>query len=51
MLRSIFSNWLGLVVMGVTSVILTPILIHGLGDFYYGMWVLFASTLDGSADG
>ncbi len=46
MLRNIFSNWLGLVVTGVTSVILTPILIHGLGDFYYGLWVLVASTLD-----
>jgi len=46
MLRSIFSNWLGLVVMGVTSVILTPMLIHGLGDFYYGLWILVASTVD-----
>jgi O-antigen/teichoic acid export membrane protein len=46
MLRSIFSNWLGLVVMGATSVILTPILIHGLGDFYYGLWILVASALD-----
>jgi O-antigen/teichoic acid export membrane protein len=46
MLRSIFSNWLGLVVMGVTSVILTPILIHGLGDYYYGLWILVASALD-----
>jgi O-antigen/teichoic acid export membrane protein len=46
MLRSIFSNWLGLVVMGVTSVILTPILIHGLGDLYYGLWILVASALD-----
>jgi O-antigen/teichoic acid export membrane protein len=46
MLRSIFSNWFGLVVMGVTSVILTPILIHGLGDFYYGLWILVASALD-----
>jgi O-antigen/teichoic acid export membrane protein len=46
MLRSIFSNWLGLVVMGMTSVILTPILIHGLGDLYYGLWILVASALD-----
>jgi O-antigen/teichoic acid export membrane protein len=46
MLRSIFSNWLGLLVMGVTSVILTPILIHGLGDLYYGLWILVASALD-----
>src|SRR6266446_8447321 len=46
MLRSIFSNWLGLVVMGATSVVLTPILIHGLGDFYYGLWILVVSALD-----
>jgi len=46
MVRSIFSNWLGLVVMGVTSVILTPILIHGLGDYYYGVWILVASAVD-----
>jgi O-antigen/teichoic acid export membrane protein len=46
MLRSIFSNWLGLVVMGVTSVVLTPIMIHGLGDLYYGLWILVASALD-----
>src|ERR1700682_3009329 len=46
MLRSIFSNWLGLVVMGVTSVILTPILIHGLGDLYFGLYILVASALD-----
>src|ERR1700682_1564117 len=46
MLRSIFSTVLGLVVMGVTSVILTPILIHGLGDLYYGLYILVASALD-----
>ncbi len=46
MLRSVFSNWLGLLLMGVISVILTPILIHGLGDVYFGMWVLLSSALD-----
>src|SRR6266852_2170932 len=46
MLRNVFSNWVGLLVMGITSVILTPILIHGLGDFHYGMWVLVSSALD-----
>src|SRR5579862_874099 len=46
MVRSIFSNWLGLMVLGVTSVILTPILIHGLGDYYYGVWILVASAVD-----
>jgi O-antigen/teichoic acid export membrane protein len=46
MLRSILSNWVGVVVMGVISFILTPILIHGLGDFYYGMWILVAQAVD-----
>src|SRR5579863_2553524 len=46
MLRSIFSNWLALAVTGLTYILLTPILIHGLGDFYYGMWVLVVSVLD-----
>ncbi len=46
MLRNIFSNWMGLVVTGVISFLLTPVLIHGLGDFYYGMWVLVMSVLD-----
>jgi len=46
MLRNILSNWMGLIVTGVISFVLTPILIHGLGDFYYGMWVLVMSVLD-----
>lgn len=46
MFRSILSNWVGLFVAGVTSVILTPILIHELGGFYYGMWILASSILD-----
>lgn len=46
MIRSILSNWMALIIMGVTSIILTPILIHSLGDFYYGLWVLVGSALD-----
>lgn len=46
MLRSVFSNWFGLLLAGVISVILTPILIHGLGNYYYGLWIMVASTLD-----
>jgi len=46
MFRSVFSNWVGLLVTGLISVALTPILIHGLGDFYYGMWILAGSMLE-----
>ncbi len=46
MLKNIFSNWLALVLRGVISVILTPILIHYLGDFNFGLWVLVMSVVD-----
>jgi len=46
MLRNILSNWFGLVVLGVISVILTPAMIHGLGNMYYGMWALVGSLVD-----
>ena len=44
--RGVLSNWVGMAVTGVASFILTPILIHGLGDFQYGMWVLVMSITD-----
>lgn len=44
--RSVLSNWVGLVVLGVISFILTPILIHALGELYFGMWVLVSSLVD-----
>lgn len=46
MVRSFFSQGVGLVVTGVVSVILTPILVHDLGSFYYGLWILVTSLLD-----
>ncbi|MGH9450306.1 MAG: lipopolysaccharide biosynthesis protein [Terriglobia bacterium] len=46
MVRSFVSQWVGLAVTGVVSVILTPILVHHLGALYYGMWVLVTSLLD-----
>jgi O-antigen/teichoic acid export membrane protein len=49
MLQSIFSNWVTLVVTGLISVILTPVLIHGLGDFHYGVWILVGSVLEYSS--
>src|SRR5579863_7914116 len=46
MSRSIFLNYLAMTVGGVVAFLLTPILIHGLGDFNYGMWILVASIMD-----
>ena len=45
-IRSIFSNWVGLAVTGVISIFLTPFMIHRLGNFEYGMSVLVGSLLD-----
>ncbi len=49
MVRSILSNWLAMAVTGAISVVLTPVLIHMLGDFHYGMWILVASLLEYSS--
>jgi O-antigen/teichoic acid export membrane protein len=46
MIRSMFSNWVGMAIGAVVAFLMTPILIHRLGDFHYGMWVLVASVLD-----
>jgi len=46
MLKNVFSNWLGLVLRGLVSLALTPILIHHLGDFQYGLWILVMSVVD-----
>lgn len=46
MIRGFFSQGIGLLVTGVVSVILTPILVHDLGAFYYGLWILVTSLLD-----
>lgn len=45
-LRSVFSNWAGLAVNALLSLILTPILVHGLGGLYFGMYTLVAAVLD-----
>ena len=47
-LHGVLSNWAGLAVNTVLSLVLTPILVHGLGDANYGMWMLVASLLDSS---
>ncbi len=46
MTRSIFSNWVGLVVMAACTAVLTPVMIHHLGAVDYGVWVLAGSVLD-----
>lgn len=46
MIRSIVFNYLGMIVGGLVGFLLTPLLIHGLGDYYYGMWILVASIVD-----
>lgn len=40
LLRNIFSNWAGMAVGLIISFILAPIVVHGLGDTYYGIWVI-----------
>lgn len=46
MLKNILSNWVGIVILGVIGIVLTPIMVHGLGNLYYGMWILAASIGD-----
>jgi len=45
-LGGVLSNWMALLVAAATSVVLTPILVHSLGAFYYGVWVLASSLTD-----
>ena len=46
MLKNILSNWFGMLVLGLVSVVLTPTMVHGLGNLHYGMWVLVGSFTD-----
>lgn len=46
MIRSVFSNWFAMIVLGVVSFVLTPVLIRHLGDREYGLWILAASLLE-----
>lgn len=45
MLRSILSNWVGLVTIGVISILLTPFMVHHLGDFQFGIYTLAFSAV------
>ena len=43
--RNILSNLVGNIISAGVSIGLAPIMIHGLGDFQYGMWALALSLL------
>lgn len=45
MSRSVLSNWLALLLIGLIQFAVTPVLIRGLGDEAYGLWVLGFSVL------
>ena len=45
MIRSIFSNWVGLLAIGVMSLLITPFMIHRLGDFQFGIYTLAFSAV------
>src|SRR5262249_31543436 len=46
LLKGVAFNWCALVVGAAVSILLTPIMIRGLGQYYYGMWVLIMSLVD-----
>lgn len=44
MLRSVFSNWLALVTLGLISFFITPFMVHHLGNFEFGLYTLAFSV-------
>ena len=46
--RSVASNWAGLAINAVISFLLTPLLVHGLGDLFFAMWMLVTTLLESS---
>jgi O-antigen/teichoic acid export membrane protein len=46
LIRSILSNWSGMVLLAVLSFLTTPFLLRHLGDRDYGLWILTASLLE-----
>jgi len=44
-LVNIFSNWANLLVVIIVRFLLTPFLIHNLGDEEYGIWILILSII------
>lgn len=45
MLRSVFSNWFGLLAIGLMAFLITPFMIHRLGDFQFGIYTLAFSAV------
>ncbi len=45
MLRGILSNWFGDLILGLISFLLTPFMVHRLGDLDYGVYVLTFSVV------
>lgn len=45
MLRSIFSNWVGILAIGLMSFLITPFMVHRLGDFQFGIYTLAFSSV------
>lgn len=45
MFRSILSNWFGLIAIGVMSFLITPFMVHHLGDFQFGIYTLAFSAV------
>ncbi len=46
MITSVLSSWGALVIAGLVSIVLTPLLIGMLGDHQFGLWVLATSFLE-----
>jgi O-antigen/teichoic acid export membrane protein len=44
MIRNIFSNWAGVAINMAVAFLLSPFLVHSLGDSGYGLWVLVLSV-------
>lgn len=45
MFRSILSNWVCLIVVGAMSFLITPFMVHRLGDFQFGIYTLAFSSV------
>jgi len=46
LLQGVVFNWGSLVIFALVSIVLTPIMIRHLGQYYYGMWMLIMSLVD-----
>jgi O-antigen/teichoic acid export membrane protein len=46
LVRGILLNWGSLIIGVLVSFVLTPLMIRGLGQYYYGMWILVMSVSD-----